>query len=74
MTLVLDEKTRKEIGKRLKEARLKKNLTQLEVATQAEISDGYYARIERGKEHPTLAMLKKLFSVLKVKSSDILPF
>lgn len=74
MNINLDNKTKEEIGKRLREARDKKDLTQADVAIKAGITTSYYARIERGKEHPSLAVLKNLISVLNIKSSDILPF
>lgn len=62
------------IGKKLKEARLKIGLKQLDVAKNADISGNYYARIERDEENPTIETLERILKVLKVKSSDILPF
>ena len=62
------------IGKKLKEVRLKLGLKQVDVAKKAEISVNYYARIERDEENPTIETLERITRVLKVKSSDILPF
>ena len=62
------------IGKKLKEARLKLGLKQTDVAEKANISKNYYARIERDEENPTLETVERILKVLKVKSSDILPF
>lgn len=62
------------IGKKLKEFRKKLGLTQTEVANKSDISVNYYARIERDEENPTLETLERVLKVLKVKSSDILPF
>ncbi len=70
----LDEKTKREIGKRLRESREQKKLTQADVAKKAGITSSYYARIERGEEQPSLPTLKTLVSILKVKAGDILPF
>ena len=70
----LDDKTKKEIGKRFRESREQKNLTQSDVAKKASLSTGYYARIERGMEQPALHTLKALVEVLNVKAGDILPF
>ena len=64
----------KEVGKKLREARDRKKLTQEQVAKQADITGSYYARIERGEENPSLEVLKKLSKALNVKSSEILPF
>lgn len=72
--MALDDKTKKEMGKRFRESREEKNLTQEEVAKKAGISTSYYARIERGLEQPSLTIIKNLVSVLKVKAGDILPF
>jgi len=62
------------IGKKLKEFRLKIGLKQSDVAKKADISVNYYARIERDEENPTIETLERITKVLKVKSSDILPF
>ena len=62
------------IGKNLKTARKRAQLTQAEVAEKAEIHPNYYAKIERGEIQPALDTLEKIFKILKVKSSEILPF
>ncbi len=62
------------IGEKLKEARLKLNLKQTDVATKANVSTNYYARIERNEENPTIEVLQKILKVLKLKSSEVLPF
>lgn len=62
------------IGKNLKKARVKRGLTQAEVAKAVGIHTNYYARIERDEEKPSLETLEEILKVLKVKSSDILPF
>ena len=62
------------IGKKLKEARKKLNMTQIDIANKADISVNYYARIERDEQNPTLETMERILKVLKVKSSDILPF
>ncbi len=70
----LDKKTKKEIGKRLRESREQKKLTQVDVAKKAGITPSYYARIERGEEQPSLSTIKTLVIILDVKAGDILPF
>jgi transcriptional regulator with XRE-family HTH domain len=69
-----DIKTRQKIGQNLKEIREKRNLTQLELAEQAKINITHYAKIERGETNTRIPTLRVLCRVLKVKSSDILPF
>lgn len=66
--------SRTKIGKNLKTARLNAKLTQKHVAERVGVHVNYYARIERDEENPSLEILKKLTKILKVKSSDILPF
>lgn len=63
-----------QIGRNLKKAREKLRLTQAEVAEKAGLHTNYYARIERGDAKATLKTLEVIFKVLRVKSSDILPF
>ncbi|OGL21458.1 hypothetical protein A2707_05485 [Candidatus Saccharibacteria bacterium RIFCSPHIGHO2_01_FULL_45_15] len=62
------------IGRRLREAREKKHLTQSDVASGADISTNHYAQIERGEANASIETLESILKVLKVKSSKILPF
>ena len=62
------------LGKNIQKVRKEKGLTQAEVAEKAGINVNYYAVIERGEKKATLETLEKIFKVLKVKSSEILPF
>ena len=63
----LDEKTKSEIGKRLRESREQKKLTQADVAKKAGITSSYYARIERGEINTSYEKLHKIAEVLKIK-------
>ena len=74
MTISRNPKTQGEIGRKLREAREQKNLSQEDVAKAAGISSSYYARIERGEENPSTAVVENICKALKIKSSDILPF
>lgn len=67
-------KDKKLLGRNLKQIRENKKMTQADVATKANITVNYYARIERGEENPSYEILSSLCKALKVKSSDILPF
>lgn len=68
----------KEIKASLKSGLLKARkavgLTQLEVAEKVGTDVTYYAKLERGESVPSLKMLEKVLKVLKLKSSDVLPF
>jgi DNA-binding XRE family transcriptional regulator len=54
-----------------KQARLKKELTQLEVAVKAGIHPNTYAKIERGLQEPSFPTIKKICKVLDLDINDI---
>lgn len=66
--------TLKEFGRRLREVRLDKRMTQAEVAKLAGIHVNYYAKIERGEVNPTLEVIHMICISLKVKANRVLPF
>lgn len=68
-----DRKTLGTIAYKLKAARLKQNLTQLEVAKKANINGNYYAKVERGEASLSVITLLKLVKALGLASSKILP-
>jgi len=64
----------KELGNKLRKARLRLGLRQVDLAQKAKIKSNYYAKLERGEVTPTLTTLKKILKALNLKSSDVLPF
>jgi transcriptional regulator with XRE-family HTH domain len=56
----------------IKEARLKQELTQVEVAEKAGLHPNAYAKIERGESEPTTDSLRKLIKALNIDASKIL--
>jgi transcriptional regulator with XRE-family HTH domain len=62
----------KPLGQILKEARLKKGLTQLEAATKAGVYPNTYAKIERGEQNPSISTVKKLAKVLAIDPSALI--
>lgn len=62
------------LGKNVKKAREKLGLTQEELAEKVGVHVSYISRIERGKVNPSYEILENLSKILKVKSSDFLPF
>ncbi len=64
------------IGKRLREVRLAKGMTQADVAKKAGISTNHYATIERGETVSTVSLsnFRKILDALGVNSSQVLPF
>lgn len=68
-----EQKVREQLGRKLRDAREKKKLTQSEIAKLASIQTNYYARIERGEENPSFEVLHSIAKALKVKLSEIVP-
>lgn len=66
--------TTRRIGKKLKEIRLDKGLTQVELAKKADLNSNYYAKIERGEVKPSPEVYEKIAKALKVTAADIFPF
>jgi transcriptional regulator with XRE-family HTH domain len=62
---------RKDLGERLRKAREKAKLTQIEVAALAGVDANYYARIERGKGNPSFEKLHSIMKALKMESFKI---
>lgn len=65
---------RKAFGEHLREIRLKRKLTQEELADLADMHFTYIGQIERGLRNPSLANLYKLARALKVSGGQLLPF
>lgn len=66
-----DKEILKDLGAKLKKARLSSGLTQQDVADKANIHVNFYARIERGEENPSYEKLSSILKALKIKSLDV---
>lgn len=62
---------KKKLGEKLKKARIKANMTQVQVAEKAGLSVNYYATVERGEENISSENILKLESVLGIKILNI---
>ncbi len=60
------------LGKEIARIRKEGDLSQEDLALDCYIDRSYLAEVEEGKTNPTLKMLLKISSVLKIKLSDIL--
>lgn len=60
------------VGRRVREVRQAKKLSQTAVATRLGMANTNYARIEAGKQNLTLATLARLAGVLGVRPADLL--
>lgn len=60
------------IGERLKEARIKKHMTQEDIAEKLDVSVAFISRIERGNSHINLRRLDEICSLLDISEGYIL--
>ena len=66
-------KLNKFLGAHLQDIRMKRDLTQAEVAKRAGTKTNYYSKLERGLVSPSLNLLEKIIDVLGARFRDILP-
>jgi transcriptional regulator with XRE-family HTH domain len=62
----------RQFGKAVKELRLKKSLSQQNLADACGLDISYVGQIERGQRNPTLGVMQGIASVLHVRLSDVL--
>ena len=67
-----DEETLKNLGKRIAELRLKKNLTQTELAYMCDFERPNLARIEAGNTNPTYLTLMKIANALGIPMIELI--
>ena len=60
------------VGHRLKKARIKKNMTQEDLAEKIDVSVAFISRVERGLSHFNLKRLGEVCSLLDVTEGEIL--
>jgi transcriptional regulator with XRE-family HTH domain len=71
MTTDEQERARKELGDKLRQAREVAKMTQQEVATAAGVHVNFYARVERGEENPSFDKLRSIMKVLDIETLSI---
>jgi transcriptional regulator with XRE-family HTH domain len=71
---IRDKKLLKNFGIRLRELRLKKDLSQEVLAYEADIPISQIGRIERGEVNATLSTLKKIANALGISLSELVKF
>lgn len=60
------------MGKRIREARIRKGYTQLTLAEKAGIGEMYISEIERGKKMPSMNLFVKIISALDISADYVL--
>jgi len=68
----MTDKTRKLVAEKIRTLRIKKGMTQKEVAIKAGITPNYFALIERGDVSPSNEVVVEIIKSLGVTSKDIL--
>lgn len=64
----------KEIGKKIKELRISKDLTLKDLSEQTELSIGYLSQLERGLTSPAISSLQSIAQVLGIHLSYFLHY
>jgi transcriptional regulator with XRE-family HTH domain len=60
------------LGQNLRKFRLKKNLSQDNLAKILDVDRAYISNIENGRMNPTLSTLEKISNALGISSSELL--
>ncbi len=61
----------KKLGENLRKLRLKKNMSQVDLATALSVDRAYISNIENGRMNPTLSTLEKIAGALGVATSEL---
>jgi DNA-binding XRE family transcriptional regulator len=62
----------KKLGENLRKLRLKKDMSQGDLATALNVDRAYISNIENGRMNPTLSTLEKIANSLGISSSELL--
>ena len=60
------------LGQNMKRIRIKKKMSQGDIARALEVDRGYISNIENGKKNPTLATIQKLANALGISADELL--
>ncbi len=59
------------LGQNLRKLRLKKKMSQVDLATALSVDRAYISNIENGRMNPTLSTLEKIAGALGVSTSEL---
>lgn len=60
------------LGQNLRKLRLKKKMSQVDLATALGVDRAYISNIENGRMNPTLSTLEKIAGALGVSTSELI--
>lgn len=72
MVLNMSDKIKKELGRRIRDIRKIKRITQEKLAEKADVSLSYIAMLEGGKRNPTLDFIVKIAKGLNIEIYQLL--
>lgn len=64
----------RQLGRRIREVRLERGLTQEELAHRAELDYSYLNQIENGRRNPSLDAINGIAQALGVPVRELIPF
>jgi transcriptional regulator with XRE-family HTH domain len=64
----------RELGKRIRQVRTKRGLTQEELAHRAELDYSYINQIENGRRNPSVHAIDRIARALGVRVKDLMSF
>jgi transcriptional regulator with XRE-family HTH domain len=64
----------KKFGSRLRQLRIERNLTQVELAFKGDFDRNYIGMLERGERNPSLLNLIRLSNALSLSLKDLLDY
>ena len=70
----MEESILKKFGKRVRELRTERNLTQQQLADISGLHKNYIGMVERGERNPSLLNIEVLANSFKIALSDFLKF
>lgn len=74
MINIKNEEVIKSVGERIRKFRIQKNLSQEDLANEAEISLSQITRLELGKTNPTISTLYVIAEALSIELKTLLDF
>lgn len=67
MSSLIEQKVRKELGRKIKECRNAAHLTQDQLSSKMQVTQTYLGHVEQGLKTPSLSFLIKVASRLKIE-------
>ena len=70
----MKETIQQKVGKRIKEIRMEKNISQRDLASKCNFEKGNMSRLENGNANATLSTLEKVCDALEIEYAELFKF